>query len=178
MEATGMEATGMEATGMEATGVADARQAIARLLVRLLGAFENLDEAPALVLADRPRLHDENRIAFTGRVLFVVSHHSGGALEVLAVHRVLHLSANVDRDGLVHLVAHHDADAFFARIPLVVTGVDVSYRVGGSSTRVGGGICLGFGRVWGMLHGFLKVGNRRAQAGGRTSVIAGGSPCA
>src|SRR5262245_25480047 len=80
------------------------------LIERLLGPLEHFDQPPALGLAHGARRHDEHLVANTGLVLLVVRVQLGGALDVLAVLRVLHQTLHRHDDGLVHLVTVDDAD--------------------------------------------------------------------
>src|SRR6266496_2199668 len=85
-------------------------------LARLFRALEDLDHPPALALGQRPGLHDAHRIALFGAVL-VVRGHRLGAVDLLAVKAVGEATDHRDRDGLLHLVAHHDAGPDLAAPP-------------------------------------------------------------
>src|SRR3954469_15285422 len=65
--------------------------------------LQDLEEAPALGLRQRPGLLDANAIALAGVVLLVVDVQLLGALQGLAVQRVAHAVDNLHHDGLVHL---------------------------------------------------------------------------
>src|SRR5947209_18415092 len=76
------------------------------LLLRLL---DDLDDAPALVRRERPRLDDAHLVA-DRRAALVVRHELRRAADVAAVLRVLDQAVNPDHAGLLHLVRRHDAD--------------------------------------------------------------------
>ena len=88
----------------------------------LLGAFDDFDEAPAFVFAQRARLHDTDGVSLAGIVVLVVGHELRRLFDDLAVGLVRDLPLDPDEDALVHFVADDDADAFFA-------GVSGFYRV-------------------------------------------------
>src|SRR3954452_7299419 len=77
-----------------------------RLLLRLL---EDLDEPPPLGGRRRPGLHDLDAVTDAGDVLLVVGLQLARAPDDLAVEAVLHAVLDLDDDGLLHLVAHHEA---------------------------------------------------------------------
>src|SRR5262249_51242791 len=68
---------------------------------------------PTLVLAERSGLGDQNAIADAAAVLLIVRFVFGAALHVLLVLRMLDHALDHDHDGLVHLVADHDAFSHF-----------------------------------------------------------------
>src|SRR5437764_8062815 len=80
-------------------------------LSRLL---HDLEHAPALLLGDRPRLGDADEVADTALVLGVVDLETRALLDRLAVQAVGLRGADLDDDGLVHLVADHGAEADLA----------------------------------------------------------------
>ncbi len=94
----------------------------------LLGTLEDFDEPPPLVLADRARLHNSDRIAFIRLVLFVVGHVLRRSLQIFPVHGMLHLASNRDGDGLVHFCALNHPDALLPVIALS-RGVGIFVRV-------------------------------------------------
>src|SRR5512139_624679 len=75
----------------------------------LLGLLEDLDDAPALGGRQRTGLHDQDPVADAALVLLVVRLELAGAPHDLAVQRVLHSVLDGDDDGLLHLVADHQA---------------------------------------------------------------------
>src|SRR5262245_53655846 len=83
----------------------------------LLGALDQLDHAPALGLGERPGLHDPDHVADPVLVLLVVRVVLLGPRLLLAVEGVRDAALDHHRDGLVGLVALHDADARLAAIP-------------------------------------------------------------
>src|SRR5882757_3197409 len=80
----------------------------------LLGPLEDLDEAPPLGRRQRSGLHQRHPVADAGGAVLVVRLHLGGGANDLAVERVLGALLELDHDGLLHLVAHHVADARLA----------------------------------------------------------------
>src|SRR3954451_23009092 len=75
----------------------------------LLGLLEDLDLEPPLRGGRRPGLHEQYAVADTTRVLLVVCLHPVGAPHDLGVPGVLHAVLDGNHNGLVHLVAHHEA---------------------------------------------------------------------
>src|SRR4029450_4678392 len=76
---------------------------------RLAGArAHDLLDAPALVLGQRPGLHDAHRVALL-RALLVVGHEGGREPDGLAVHRVLDQALHRHHDRLGHLGLDHHA---------------------------------------------------------------------
>src|ERR1700761_9076818 len=83
--------------------------AIRLYLMGLLGPFEDLGNPPPLGGGQRPGLHQEDAVADTALVLLVVCLVLLGAAQDLAVLGVLYAVFHRDDDGLVHLVADHEA---------------------------------------------------------------------
>src|SRR3712207_712047 len=84
----------------------DRLAAVQSVLLRLL---QHLDDAPALGGRQRPGLHEQDAVADAAGVLLVVRLELVGAAQGLLVQRVLHAVLDSDDDGLVHLVADHQA---------------------------------------------------------------------
>src|SRR5919199_1044296 len=80
----------------------------------LLGLLEHLDQPPALARRQRPGLHDLPAVADARHVLLVVGLQLARAAQDLAVEAVLHAVLDLDDDGLLHLVADHEALADLA----------------------------------------------------------------
>src|SRR4051794_5303357 len=80
----------------------------------LLGLLDDRDEPPPLGGRHRPGLHDLHAVADAGYALLVVDLQLGRAPDDLAVERVLHAVLDLDDDGLLHLVADHEAVADLA----------------------------------------------------------------
>src|SRR3954471_10830210 len=80
----------------------------------LLGLLEDLDQPPPLGGRRRPGLHDLHAVTDAGDLLLVVGLQLAGATDDLAVEAVLHAVLDLDDDGLVHLVADHEALADLA----------------------------------------------------------------
>src|SRR3954447_3756901 len=74
-----------------------------------LGLLDDGDQTPPLGGGQRPGLHDLDAVADAGDVLLVVRLQLAGAPDDLAVQAVLHTVLDLDDDGLLHLVAHHEA---------------------------------------------------------------------
>src|SRR3954449_10294913 len=74
-----------------------------------LGLFEDLHDPPPLGGGQRTGLHQQNPVADAARVLLVVRLQLAGTAHHLAVQRVLDPVLDRDDDGLVHLVADHQA---------------------------------------------------------------------
>src|SRR5713226_7351650 len=72
----------------------------------LLRALDYVDHAPPLGPRQRPRLDDPHRVARLG-ALVVVRGDLLGADDLLTVEPVREAAHERDRDGLLHLVAHH-----------------------------------------------------------------------
>src|ERR1700756_4799895 len=87
------------------------------LAVPLLGAFEDLDEPPALGRRQRAGLHQRDAVADAGIAVLVVRLDLLGGPDDLAVQRVLHPVFQLDDDRLLHLVRHHVADRGLAGAP-------------------------------------------------------------
>src|SRR5512147_2963498 len=73
------------------------------------GFRHDLLDPPPLVLGQRARLDDANRIAL-GRALLVVGHEGLRALDGLAIDVVTDQSLDRHHHGLFHLGRYHDAD--------------------------------------------------------------------
>src|SRR5437763_16249067 len=82
----------------------------------LLRALDDFDHAPALGLRQRAGFDDAYRVARL-RVGLVVGRDLLGADHPLAVEPVGETARERDRDGLLHLVAHHHARANLAPAP-------------------------------------------------------------
>src|SRR2546426_475516 len=82
----------------------------------LLRALDDFDHAPPFGLRQRPRLDDPHRVARLG-ALVVVRGNLLGANDLLAVEPVREAAHQRNRDGLLHLVAHHHARPNFAPPP-------------------------------------------------------------
>src|SRR4051812_21468535 len=80
----------------------------------LLGLLHDLDQPPPLGGRCRPGLHDLHPVADARDVLLVVCLQLAGAPDDLAVEAVLHAVLDLDDDGLLHLVAHHESLADLA----------------------------------------------------------------
>src|SRR5438067_1648966 len=76
--------------------------------------FHDLEHAPALLLGDGARLGDADEVADAALVLGVVDLETRALLDSLAVQAVGLRGADLDDDGLVHLVADHGAEADLA----------------------------------------------------------------
>src|ERR1700758_4982608 len=75
----------------------------------LLGLLEDLGYPPALGRGQRPGLHQQHTVAHAAGVLGVVRLVLLGTAQNLAVLGVLDVVLDLDYDGLVHLVADHQA---------------------------------------------------------------------
>jgi len=78
--------------------------------------LHNLNQAPALSLAQRTAFHDPHDVTDSALVLLIMSVEAGSLLYKLPVDRVLHLPFNRDGDGLIHLVALYHPDPCFTQI--------------------------------------------------------------
>src|SRR3954453_13037706 len=85
-----------------------------RLVQRLLGLLDDLDQPPPLGGRRGPGLHDLDAVPDTGDVLLVVRLELAGPADDLAVQPVLHAVLDLDDDGLLHLVADDEALADLA----------------------------------------------------------------
>src|SRR3954462_171529 len=74
-----------------------------------LGLFEDLHDPPPLGGGERTGLHQQHAVTDAARVLLVVHLELAGAAQNLAVEGVLDAVLDLDDDGLVHLVADHEA---------------------------------------------------------------------
>src|SRR3979411_516945 len=84
---------------------------------RSSGFLHHLDHAPALVLGDRPGLHDAHQIADPALVGLVVRLEVLAALHDLLVERVTATVGHLDHHRLVHLVRDHAPGAYLAVSP-------------------------------------------------------------
>src|SRR5690348_5513241 len=82
--------------------------------ISLLGFLHDLEHAPALLLGDGARLGDADEVAHTALVLLVVDLEPRALLHRLAVQAVGLGRADLDDDGLVHLVRDDGAKADLA----------------------------------------------------------------
>src|SRR5262252_5346841 len=80
---------------------------IVRSWIMSLRPFDECDEAPALVLRQRTRLHEADRVADLALVLLVVDLELRAAPHVAAVRLVLHQPLDRHHHRLVHAVADH-----------------------------------------------------------------------
>jgi hypothetical protein len=71
-------------------------------VLSLLTAAQYSDQTPRLVLGQWPTLFDNHFIAFFALVLLIMGVQLGRATDVFLVKRVLQLSDNLYRDGLIH----------------------------------------------------------------------------
>src|SRR4051794_8363401 len=74
-----------------------------------LGLFEDLHDPPPLGGGERTGLHQEHAVTDPACVLLVVHLELAGAPQNLAVEGVLDAVLDLDDNGLVHLVADHEA---------------------------------------------------------------------
>ena len=88
------------------------------MLVSLLSLFDDFHKTPAFVLADVSRLGDENGIAYSALVVFVVRLKLFGLVDGLFVERVFRLILDGDDDGLVYSGLNDYAYALFSVISL------------------------------------------------------------
>src|ERR1700757_1464602 len=78
--------------------------------------LDDFDDAPPFGLGERPSFHDAHPIALLGAVL-VVRGDPFGADDLFAVEPVREAARQLDRHGLLALVAHHHARANLATAP-------------------------------------------------------------
>src|SRR5947209_18131237 len=71
----------------------------------LLGLFHDLEHAPSLLLGERTGLGDADEVAHAALVLLVVHLELGSLLDRLAIQSVCLRRADLEDDGLVHLVS-------------------------------------------------------------------------
>src|SRR5580658_8735819 len=71
----------------------------------LYRALDYREQAPGLATRQRPAGSDRHGVTLLGLVVFIVRQQLGGAADELAVGRMLHHALDLDRNGLVHLVA-------------------------------------------------------------------------
>src|SRR5215472_16906136 len=95
----------------------------------LLGFFEDLRDPPALGRGLRPGLHQEDPVADAAGVGAVVGLVLLRAADDLAVLGALHPVLDDDHDGLVHLVADHEALADLAVAALARTVRNLTHRL-------------------------------------------------
>src|SRR5215203_3140182 len=80
----------------------------------LLRLLDDLDQSPPLGGRQRPGLHDLHAVADAGDPLLVMHLELRRTADDLGVQRVLHAVLDLYDDGLLHLVAHHEALADLA----------------------------------------------------------------
>jgi small subunit ribosomal protein S5 len=80
--------------------------------------LDHFDETPMFITAQRSCLHQTDTVADAALVVLVVSFHFDCTSDVFLVKRMAHVLRYGDDDGLVHLVADHDANALFSIIAL------------------------------------------------------------
>src|SRR5262249_28882623 len=97
-------------------------------LFRLLDDFLN---APALLLGHRARFDDAHQVAHAGLVLLVVDLEACALPHRLAVEAVGLARADLDDDGLVHLVGDDRAEAELAATAGLSLGLGLRRRRGG-----------------------------------------------
>src|SRR5579863_2291787 len=71
----------------------------------LARALDDREQAPGFAARERPARPDRHRIALPGLVVLIMRQQLGRAADVLAVGRMADHPLDLDRDGLVHLVA-------------------------------------------------------------------------
>ena len=77
----------------------------------LLRFFDDLDDAPPLVLGQGAGLHDLDAVANATLVVLIMGLQLIGSLDDLLVQRMGHAVGDGDHDGLIHLVRNHQADS-------------------------------------------------------------------
>lgn len=82
----------------------------------LFRSFNDFDQAPAFVFAERARFGDPNFIADLAIILLIVRQEFLGLLHEFPIDRVPQLSLNSNCDGLIHLIASHYPDSRFSEI--------------------------------------------------------------
>src|SRR5579863_5034471 len=90
---------------------------LTRFLLVLLGSLEDLGYPPALSRRQRPGLHQQHAVTHAAGVGGVVRLVPLGTAQDLAVLGVSDVILDHDHDGLVHLVADHDAFPALAVTP-------------------------------------------------------------
>src|SRR5262249_30481045 len=95
----------------------------------LLRFLQDLRDPPALGRGQRPGLHQQDPVADAAGVGAVVGLVLLRAADALAVLGVLHPVLDHDHDGLVHLVADHEALADLAVAALAGTGRNFTHRL-------------------------------------------------
>src|SRR5688572_24786010 len=83
-----------------------------------LHALDEIDQAPALVLAEGPRLHEADDVPHLALVLLVVNLEPAAAPDVLPVFLVLHQTLDGHDHGFLHRVADDAAGHELASSPL------------------------------------------------------------
>src|SRR5690606_25177073 len=84
----------------------------------LLSPADDLNDAPALLLAQGTRLHDPDHVPGTAQVLLVVGLRPPGAAHSALVLRVDHHALDGDHHGFIHLVGDDRSDPGLAHAPL------------------------------------------------------------
>src|SRR5690606_30535794 len=84
----------------------------------LLSPADDLNDAPALLLAQGTRLHDPDHVPGTAQVLLVVGLILLGAAHSALVLRVDHHALDGDHHGFIHLVGDDRSDPGLAHAPL------------------------------------------------------------
>src|SRR6266851_2654707 len=96
---------------------------------RLLGLLHDLEHAPALLPRDGARLGDAHEVSHAALVLLVVDLEPRALLDRLAVQAVGLRGADLDDDGLVHLVRDHRTEADLAPAARLNSGCRVAHSV-------------------------------------------------
>src|SRR5262245_7854499 len=139
-----------------------------RLPGRLLRLLHDLHETPALVLGDRPRLHEADRVADPALVLLVVHLELRPAPHVASVLRVLDQALDGHDDRLVHAIADHLAHAGLAAIALRGHAFLPSFSRSTVSTRA---ISRRLSRILsGLSSCRMELRKRRLKSSSRSSV--------
>src|SRR5690606_27607217 len=90
----------------------------------------------ALLLGERPGLHDADLVAHLALVVLVVGLELLRPPDVLLVQRVLDQGLHGDHDGLVHLVADDDADAGLTAIAFCGHALPSPWALSSRSRRI------------------------------------------
>src|SRR5437870_2378391 len=93
------------------------------LLSTLIGAFDHAQQTPRLAARQGTARSDRHGVAFLALVVLVMRQQLRGAANVLAVRRMLDQALDLDRDGLVHLIAGHAAGKLAPDLDLVSRGI-------------------------------------------------------
>ena len=80
----------------------------------LLGALDDLDQPPVLILGNGACLHNQHLIADIALVLLVVRLELNGVLDDLFIQRMLFAAFDRDDDRLVHFIGNDLADSGFS----------------------------------------------------------------